>query len=367
MTMRSRFTDRLACAALLLTAPTAIHAQSPGADPYVVVEGWMDSFAPEGFTWGSQPGVFVESVDRIFVIQRGEIAVPDPLPEGWDTYVGSVGISALGSTPVFNNCIFVVDSEGHVVETWNQWDYLFEGTNGPHKIRISPYDPARRVWVVNERRHQVHVFSNDGRELLMELGEAFVGADDESHLGRPQDVAFLPDGSVVVADGLDNSRVAKFDASGEFLMAWGSRGAEDGQFNGVHAVATDSRGRVYVADRNNDRVQVFDSNGVHLATWGGLSFPNDIFVTADDEVWVADNQTPQMVKFDTEGNRLYSWMLDTGPHRFGEVHEMAVDSEGSWYGGDNVLGRTQKFVPRPGADPSTLIGAPIGLAGSPRR
>ena len=39
-------------------------------------------------------------------------------------------------------------------------------------------------------------------------------------------------------------------------------------------------------------------------------------------------------------------MLDTGPHRFGEVHELAVDSEGSWYGGDNVLGRTQKFVPR---------------------
>jgi len=61
-----------------------------------------------------------------------------------------------------------------------------------------------------------------------------------------------------------------------------------------------------------------------------------------------------------------SWMLDTGPHRFGEVHELAVDSEGSWYGADNVLGRTQKFVPRPGADPTHLIGQPMSLAGPSR-
>jgi DNA-binding beta-propeller fold protein YncE len=324
----------------------------------------MESFAPHGLTWGSQPGVFFESMDHNFVIQRGEIAIPDPLPEGWDTYVGSVGISALRSTPVFRNCIFVVDSEGRIVETWTQWDHLFEGTNGPHKIRISPYDPERRVWVVNERRNQIHVFSNDGREMLMELGEAFVAAEDPTHFGLPQDIAFLPDGSFVVADGLTNSRVVKFDAAGRYLTAWGTRGSEDGQFNAVHAVATDGEGRVYVADRNNDRVQVFDSNGTHLDTWGGLSFPNDILVTADQEVWVADNQPPQMVKFDRDGNRLYSWMVDEGPHRFGEVHELAVDFEGAWYGGDNVLGRTQKFVPKANADPERLIKAPIPLGGA---
>jgi hypothetical protein len=336
-------------------------AQAPGPDPYQVVPGWMDPFAPDGFTWGSQPGVFVESLDRIFVIQRGEIAVPDPLPEGWDGWVGSVGISALRSTPVFHNCIFIVNSEGRILEAWTQWDHLFEGTNGPHKIRISPYDPERRVWVVNERRSQIHVFSNDGRQLLMELGEAFVEASDDAHFGLPQDVAFLPDGSFVVADGINNSRVVKFDAQGKYLTEWGTRGSDDGQFNAVHAVATDSEGRVYVADRNNDRVQVFDSNGAHLDTWGGLSFPNDILVTADQYVWVADNQPPHMVKFDRDGNRLYSWMLDAGPHRFGEVHELAVDAAGSWYGGDNVLGRTQKFVPRAGAAAQHLIRAPIPL------
>jgi hypothetical protein len=35
-----------------------------------------------------------------------------------------------------------------------------------------------------------------------------------------------------------------------------------------------------------------------------------------------------------------------------------VDSEGQLYGGDNQYGRTQKFVPKPGADPALLIKAP---------
>ena len=75
------------------------------------------------------------------------------------------------------------------------------------------------MWVVNERRHQIHVFSNDGKELLMELGEAFVEGTDESHFGLPQDIAFTPDGSVFVADGINNSRVVMFEKDGSFVRA----------------------------------------------------------------------------------------------------------------------------------------------------
>ncbi len=359
---------RTLLAATLLCLPftsVALSAQEPGPDPYRVVE-WMEPFAQDGFAWGSHPGVFIESDDRIFVIQRGEIELPDPVPPEFEGFVGSIGVRALGGTSIYRNCIFIVDSRGRLLETWPQWDYLFADSNGPHKIRISPYDAERRVWVVNERRHQIHVFSNDGKELLMELGTAYEEGEDASHFGAPQDVAFLPDGSALVADGIINSRIVKFDRDGNYVMAWGTRGEAEGQFNGVHAIATDARGRVYVADRNNDRVQVFDSDGRHLDTWGGLSFPNDILITANQEVWVADNQPPQMVKFDTEGNRLYSWMLDSGPHRFGEVHEFAIDSEGAWYGADNILGRSQKFVPRAGADRALLMGRPVPLSGGDR-
>ena len=57
----------------------------------------------------------------------------------------------------------VVDGTGKVIEAWNQWDSLFEGSGGPHKVKISPYDPQRHVWVVNDSRQQIYEFTNDGK------------------------------------------------------------------------------------------------------------------------------------------------------------------------------------------------------------
>ena len=125
---------------------------------------------------------------------------------------------------------------------------------------------------------------------------------------------------------------------------------------------------MYVADRDNDRIQVFDGDGTHLDSWGGLDFPNHIFITADQDVWVADSFPSKMVKFDTEGNRQYSWLNPArGPARFGEVHQFSIDAAGNWYGADNLLGRTQKFTPKAGADSSHLIGQPLPLAGGSRQ
>lgn len=343
----------LACT-LALSADRVVHPPGPnhGEDPYEVVHDWLKPFAEPGYVWGSHPGIFVESENRIFIIQRGELRVPEPKPPGFTNFYGSAeGLNAL--RPVdrkreMRNVIFIVDSEGRLVESWTQWDHLFADTPGPHKIAISPYDPERRVWVVNDARQQIHVFSNDGKHLLFSLGTWNEAGTDRNRFGTPQDVAFLPDGSVFVADGIDNARVVKFDKNGNYLLEWGTKGSADGQFNVVHAVATDKNNRVYVADRGNDRIQVFDEFGKHLATWPNLNFPNHIVITEDQEVWVADNQPVRMIKFDTNGNRLHSWDLDgRGPGQIAELHQFSIDAHGNWYGADNILGRSQKFVPKP--------------------
>jgi hypothetical protein len=46
------------------------------------------------------------------------------------------------------------------------------------------------------------------------------------------------------------------------------------------------------------------------------------------------------------------------PDGYLEVHTISVDSNGNLYGGDNQYGRTQKFVPKPGADTALLIATP---------
>ena len=365
-------------AAGLLVSPASLQ-EVTDPNPYDVVDGWQKPFAEPGHAFGSNPGVFAETPDRIFVIQRGEYRLPDPLPSGFAGFVGSIGLNALRPEPadarVWRNCIFVVDRDGHMIEAWTQWDHLYEGSNGPHKIRISPYDPERRVWVIHETGHQIHVFSNDGSELLMTLGEQDVSGNDETHFGRPQDVAFLEDGSILVADGLDNSRIVKLDPEGRYITHFGEKGNGRGQFDGVHAVATDRIGRIYVADRNNDRIQVFNEttrspwyhpNISPIATWPDFEFPNDIYATGY-EVWVADNMTPRLIKLDWNGNWLASWDLaGDGPGQFSELHQFSIDSEGNFYGADNILGRTQKFVPKADANPARLIGTPDPPLASPQ-
>src|SRR5438105_3707204 len=137
-----------------------------GPSPYDVVRGWHKPFAAPGFAFGGNSGVFAESPNRIFVAQRGETKLPDPVPPAFAGYVGSIGINALTDTArrVWRNCPYTVDGDGNVKERWTQWDRLCEGADGPgpHRVRISPYDPERRVWVINETFHQIYVLSNDG-------------------------------------------------------------------------------------------------------------------------------------------------------------------------------------------------------------
>ena len=55
------------------------------------------------------------------------------------------------------------------------------------------------------------------------------------------------------------------------------------------------------------------------------------------------------------------------PDGYLEVHTFSVDSAGNLYGGDNQYGRTQKFVPKKGADPAHLIKAPWVERGAERQ
>ena len=346
--------------------------------PYEAVEGWLKPFAGEGFAFGGNSGVFPESPDRIFILQRGETRLPDPVPAGFEGYAGSIGINTLQEAErrTWQNCIYVVDGDGNVIEVWDQWDHLFEGSDGPgpHRIRISPYDPERRVWVVHESGHQIFVFSNDGSELLMTLGEKNVPGDDETHLGGPQDVAFLPDGRVLVADGFINSRVIILDAEGNYQDEFGRAGDGRGEFNVVHSLAVGPNGRIFVADRNNRRVQVFNQttraaawyhpNIAPIATWPGFTLPLDVIVN-QYEVWVTDLGPARIVKLDLNGNPFANWELDQeGPGEFIEMHSFAVDAEGNLYGADNQYGRVQKLTPKADADPAMLIGQPFVEAGA---
>src|SRR5688572_25503689 len=286
--------------------PGAIGSLDP-TGPYDVVVGWPKDISTlpgnEKWTFGAGQGVFAESPDRVIYIQRGQLPVlpqggrgGTPLPQiapnlsfpvaglwrnatqasppgalevngkvGDDSDRGKNGVDFL-----WENCIVIINRNGDIVETWKQWDKMLRR---PHSVYISPYDPQKNVYVVDDYRHAIFKFTNDGKTLLKTIGEPNVHASDDKHFYRPTFMAFQADGSYYVSDGYANTRVVKFDKNDNYVTAWGERGeagkeTRPNYFNNVHGVAVDSGTRqVYVNDRGNRRIQVFDENGKFIRMW----------------------------------------------------------------------------------------------------
>ena len=356
----------------LLSAPALLQQKGGGDETgvYDVVSNWPQPFARQGYIQGSQGGVFAESPTRIFLANRGEVKLPEKIPTdspvlgpmAFNGSFGSLGMRATTAMPELRNCILVVDANGKLVESWTQHDPLFAGGRGPHKIKISPYDPERNVWVVDDMRHMVLKFTNDGKRLLLTLGTPGVPGNDDKHFARPTDIAWLPDGTFFVSDGYINTRVVKFDKTGKYLSTWGTKGTGPGQFDLPHSIDVDRNRRVYVADRTNARIQVFDESGKFLDQWPNIRQPFHIMVSADQFLWVVDGATNKFLKYDLNGKLLYSWgTWGTFPGAFWGVHQFSVDSDGNLYAAETYGGRTQKYRPKPGADRSKVIGSPIAL------
>lgn len=109
-------------------------------------------------------------------------------------------------------------------------------------------------------------------------------------------------------------------------------------------------------------VQVFDENGTYLDQFatGNPSTPQVLYLSADKHLWVADNDTSKIVKYDMDGRYQYSWgSRGEWPGAMWNVHGMSVDQEGNLYLAEVNNGRAQKFRPRPDADKAHLAGPPL--------
>jgi hypothetical protein len=336
--------------------------------PYNIVSLWHDPFSEHGYAFGGNSGIWAESPDRIIIGQRGETVLPYPIPDSYLGFAGSINnINVLTDTNrrTWQNCLYTLNRDGEVKELWNHLDYLCEGSDGPgpHRVRISPYDPEHKIWLINETFSQIYVIANDGSEVLATYGEKGVSREDETHFGRPQDVAFLPDGRILVADGLDNNRVIIFDNDMNYLGQFGSYGTGPGQFNTIHAIGLGPDGLIFVLDRSGGRINVFRTTDDpaqvdFVRAIGDLTLPLDIIVN-DNDFWITDLGPLRFENYDFEGKLKNTWLVPRElPDGYIEAHSITVDSEGNLYGGDNQYGRTQKFIPKPGAGPELLIEPP---------
>ena len=83
----------------------------------------------------------------------------------------------------------------------------------------------------------------------------------------------------------------KFTKDGKFIKEWGKLGTGPGEFDQPHALAFDSKGRLFVGDRNNNRVQIFDQDGNYISELRQFSRPSGIFIDKKDILYVADSES----------------------------------------------------------------------------
>jgi streptogramin lyase len=324
-------------------------------NPYRTIASYFK--LPDGREWGSTSAVEIDKDGRsIWVAERcgtnscAGSSLPSILKfDASGKLVKSFGAGLL----IFPHGIFV-DRDGNVWVTDGQDDApRAQGTAA--NTLFGPPPGAMKG-------NQVFEFSPDGK-LLMTLGTRG-GAAAPGFFYQPNDVLVAPNGDIFVSEGHGgaNSRILKFSKNGKLIKTWGTKGSGDDQLDGPHALAMDSRGRLFVGDRSNNRIVIFDQDGRQLAVWRQFSRPSGIYIDKRDVIYVADSES-ESVSRNHDG---WKRGIRVGSARDGSVtafipdpvdkatttsaaEGVAADADGNIYGAEVGPKGVKKYVRASGA------------------
>jgi DNA-binding beta-propeller fold protein YncE len=257
-----------------LPAVSMLGARNDLPNPYQPGVDWGQ--LPVGRKWGSTASVTTGLDGTIWVADRcGNF--------------GSGGATCAGASANVNP-IFQFDPSGKLLKSFGAGMFI-----SPHKLVV---DKNGYLWLADNGGHQVFKLNKDGG-ILLTLGKKGVAGAGFDEFDAPTAVAIAPDGDIFVGDGhsaggmaTGNARIMKFDKNGKFLKTWGTKGMGPGEFDLIHDLAFDSRGRLFVGDRQNNRIQIFDQNGKFLVQWFQFGRPSGIYIDQrTDTIYVADSES----------------------------------------------------------------------------
>ncbi len=345
----------------MLTCPAAFAQQDVPEIPFDAAADFLK--LPADTYLGEAAGVAVNSKGHVFVFSRGNSTGP--------AYAATAAqLLEFGPDGRF------IREIGHNLYAWSF----------AHAVRI---DKADDIWVIDKGSDMIVEFNPEGR-VKMVFGRKKEASEEalpwnhvtpprppvDGQFRQPTDVTWDLGGNIFISDGYVNSRVAKFDASGDWVKSFGEPGDGPGQLNTPHSIAADAKGHIYVADRGNMRIQVFTPDGqvereirvnvpvppgAHSAI-GPTPGPNVKGTMAPGAPWaicITPGPTQYLYMSDAYPGRIYKLTLDgkvlgtlgragKQPKQFGWIHEIACPAENELYVAELLNWRVQKLTLHPG-------------------
>ncbi len=243
MTRRTVLAAALAgSASLAFPSPRRLSRAAPhpvigeGEYRYECIHDWLTP--PDNLKWGDTHGIAVDEQHRIYISHT--------------VHPASVKADAI--------CVF--DDQGKFVTSWGS---RFAG--GGHGLDIRKEGSQEFLYHCDIEHRKVVKTTLPG-EVLWEVGmptESGVYATESKWC--PTNVAFDPNGDVIVADGYGSSYIHRYSVDGAYKGILIRPGKDAGFVREPHGLFVDARGlmpKLVVADRGNNRLQEFTLDGKHL-------------------------------------------------------------------------------------------------------
>ena len=234
--------------------------------------------------------------------------------------------------------------------------------NKPRSVAVDALD---NLYVV-DMTGRVQKFSSEGQFLLY-------WQMPQTDLGKPKGMGRDRDGNIIVVEP-HYQRVNHFTPEGKLIAQWGISGTGPGQFKLPRAVATNSKGDLFISEYSGaERVQRFhlaaSSPGSvtpqvelvgsigHAGTGPGeFNRPEGICVDSQDRLYVADSCNHRIQIFSSDGKFIAAYgHAGSGKGELSYPYDICVDAAGRQYVCEFGNSRIQIFNAR--NEPIEIIGS----------